>query len=199
MYGTMFQVALLMLFGGTTNYILQSNINIALVEMTNPNNPYGPYINWTSYSGGENPRENVKDAAGYVKSAFFLGYVLNMVPGGWLAQIYGAKKVLGFAMLGCTLLTSLIPWVSSLDLSPSGLVGVLFAIMMAQGLLSGTVFPSFNIIINKWSPLSENSKFVAVAHTGMFLGTVVAYLMSGLIMQYLSWTWVFYSTRDGNL
>ena len=51
--------------------------------MTNPNNARGPYVNFTTYHGGENnPEANVKDAAGQIKSAFFLGYVFTGIPGG---------------------------------------------------------------------------------------------------------------------
>ena len=41
-----------MFTGLLATYIMRINLNIALVEMTNPNNAYGPYINWTSYSQG---------------------------------------------------------------------------------------------------------------------------------------------------
>ena len=48
------QVAFLVLFGCTINLMLRNNINMALVEMNNPANLYGPYINWTTYGGGGN-------------------------------------------------------------------------------------------------------------------------------------------------
>ena len=46
-------MAFLVLSGCTINYILRNNINIALVEMNNPDNLYGPYVNWTTYGGGD--------------------------------------------------------------------------------------------------------------------------------------------------
>ena len=64
----------------TTNIVL-NNINIALVEMTNLNNPYGPYINWTTFGSGKNAADSVKDASGQVKSAINLGLVITQLPG----------------------------------------------------------------------------------------------------------------------
>ena len=44
------QIALLLFVGLMCNYMMRTNINIALVEMTNVNNTYGPYCNWTGVS-----------------------------------------------------------------------------------------------------------------------------------------------------
>ena len=60
--------------------------------MTNPNNPYGPYINWTTYGGGNNPSESVKDASSQVKSAVNLGIIFTQLPGGRLAEMFGAMQ-----------------------------------------------------------------------------------------------------------
>ena len=54
-------------------------------------------------------------------------------------------------------------------------------------------------LVNRWAPAAEKSKFVTTSFAGVMLGTVTTFPMSGLIMEYLSWTWVFYITRGGNL
>ena len=175
------------------------NINIALVEMTNPNNPYGPYINWTTIGWGDNAADSVKDALSQVKSALNLGCFFSHLPGGRLAEMFGAKKVIGISMLLSTLLSAATPLVCYLPLSPSGLVWVLYAIQFIQGLLQGAIIPSINTVISQWAPASEKSRFIAFTYNGIYLGIIFAYPMFGLIMEYLSWTWVFYIPRSGNL
>ena len=54
-------------------------------------------------------------------------------------------------------------------------------------------------LVNRWAPAAEKSKFVTNSFAGVMLGTVITFPMSGLIMEYLSWTWVFHITRSGNL
>ena len=189
-----FQIALLALFGGTANYILRSNINIALVEMNNPNNSYGPYVNFTTYQGGDNAEANVKNAAGQVKSAFFLGYVLTGIPAGKLTDVYGAKKTFALTTFLSSLLCSAIPLVSYMNLSSSAQVWAMYAIRMVQGMLQGPLFPSLTLVVNKWSPLSEKGKFISVCYSCVLIGYIITFPMSGLIMEYLSWTWVFYIT-----
>ena len=113
--------------------------------------------------------------------------------------MYGAKKAFGLTTLLSSILCSLVPLVCYLDLSTRTLVWALNVIRLAQGLLQGPLFPSLSLVINKWSPASEKCKFVAVCHSCVLIAYVITFPMSGLIMEYLSWTWVFYITRGGNL
>ena len=163
--------------------------------MTDPSNPYGPYINWTTFNGWESSAaDSVKDASGQVKSAFYLGYTVTHLPGGRLAEIFGAKKIVCLSMLLSTLLAIATPLVCYLSLSPSGLVWVLYTIQMVLGLLQGVLYPSFSTVVSQWAPLSEKAKFIAFMCTGQNLGIILTYPLCGLIMEYLSWTWVFYIT-----
>ena len=46
---------------------------------------------------------------GRVLSSFFVGYLLTQVAGGWLAERYGGKIVLGFGVVFWSLFTMLTP------------------------------------------------------------------------------------------
>ena len=140
---------------------------------------------------------NVKDASAHLKSAFYLGFFLNQLPGGMLAERWGGYRVFGVSMAGCALLCSAIPLAAGY-LSGRTLVGVLYAVRLVQGLLAAVTFPSLMVLATKWSPLSEKNKFITCLWAGCTFGICVTYAMCGLIMEYLSWTWVFYTTRDGN-
>lgn len=52
---------------------------------------------------------------GYLIGCFFWGYICTEIPGGRLAEIYGARKVFGYATLGATVLTLLTPLAAKID------------------------------------------------------------------------------------
>lgn len=41
--------------------------------------------------------------------AFFYGYIITQIPGGWLAEVFGGKKLFGFGVLCTAILTLLTP------------------------------------------------------------------------------------------
>jgi len=47
--------------------------------------------------------------AGWVLAAFFYGYLLTQIPGGWLAQRVGGKWVFGVGVLMTSVFTVLTP------------------------------------------------------------------------------------------
>src|SRR4029453_6953942 len=53
---------------------------------------------------------------GTILSAFFVGYLLTQLPGGWLADRFGGKSVVGFAVAWWSLATFLTPFASVLPL-----------------------------------------------------------------------------------
>ncbi|XP_023521860.1 probable anion transporter 6, chloroplastic [Cucurbita pepo subsp. pepo] len=50
--------------------------------------------------------------AGLVQSSFFWGYALSQLPGGWLAKIFGGRKVLEIGVLTWSLSTALVPFLA---------------------------------------------------------------------------------------
>ncbi|KAL0427242.1 UNVERIFIED_CONTAM: putative anion transporter 6, chloroplastic [Sesamum latifolium] len=50
--------------------------------------------------------------AGLVQSSFFWGYALSQLPGGWLAKIFGGRKVLEVGVLVWSLATAMVPVVA---------------------------------------------------------------------------------------
>ncbi|CAK7338574.1 unnamed protein product, partial [Dovyalis caffra] len=50
--------------------------------------------------------------AGLVQSSFFWGYALSQLPGGWLAKIFGGRKVLKIGVLTWSLATALLPFLA---------------------------------------------------------------------------------------
>ena len=46
---------------------------------------------------------------GTILGAFFYGYIVTQLPGGWLAERVGGKRLFGFGCVGTALLTLLTP------------------------------------------------------------------------------------------
>lgn len=67
-----------------------------------------------------------KDEQGYVLSAFFWGYIFSQVLGGYLAGRYGGRIVIGFTVLGSSILTLL---------SPLAATTSVFAFIIARALM----------------------------------------------------------------
>jgi MFS family permease len=120
---------------------------------------------------------------GTLFSAFFVTYVLGMVPGGWLADRYGAKLVLGAGAAiwsTATLLTGF----------ASGFISLLL-LRLLLGLGETAAFPSTSKLI---------ATSIANAHIGLANGAIgFAYLVGpavgtfagGLLMARLGWRPVF--------
>ena len=52
---------------------------------------------------------NLACVLGWILSAFFYGYILTQIPGGWLAERVGGKWVFGVGVVMTSLLTLLTP------------------------------------------------------------------------------------------
>jgi len=123
---------------------------------------------------------------GIVLSSFFYGYLATQVLGGWLADRYGGKVVLGFGVLWWSLFTLLTPPAAFVSLT------VLFIIRVGMGLGEGVAFPAIHNLFARWAPAHERARFVALNTSGIPLGTVGALFLTPLIVLAWGWSWVFY-------
>jgi ACS family sodium-dependent inorganic phosphate cotransporter len=121
---------------------------------------------------------------GTVLSAFFLGYFLTQIPGGWLSDRWGAKGILGGAVTWWSLVTMLTPFAHT--------TSSMMAIRVALGLGEGMSPPCLYTSIARWVPVSERSRASAFIATGMYLGIIMAFPVAVWVMTHLGWPWVFY-------
>jgi MFS transporter, ACS family, solute carrier family 17 (sodium-dependent inorganic phosphate cotransporter), other len=121
---------------------------------------------------------------GTVLSAFYWGYSLSPIPGGWLADRLGGKRVLGFGAAWwslCTILTPLAP----------GHAGFL-AIRALLGLGEGVNAPATQSLASRWLPSHERTRGIALSYSGSSVGTIIAFPLTTLIITTLGWHAVFY-------
>ncbi|TMW43694.1 hypothetical protein DOY81_011226, partial [Sarcophaga bullata] len=108
-------------------YALRVNLSVGIVAMTDKNATQSDYedFDWD---------ESTKS---YLLSSFFWGYITTQIPGGQIAQKYGAKTILLVGVTLCSLLSLLTPVAAHL-----GGWKLLFALRVIQGMLQGCVHPA---------------------------------------------------------
>ena len=124
---------------------------------------------------------------GLVLSSFFVGYMLFMFASGLLANRFGGKRVLGFAVLAWSLFTLITPLMASISL------GALIAARIGMGIGEAAMFPSAIELFSRWVPLSERTRAVARMLSGIPLGTLVGLIATGWIVSHYDWPMAFYS------
>ncbi|MEW6296556.1 MAG: ACS family MFS transporter [Thermodesulfobacteriota bacterium] len=121
---------------------------------------------------------------GTVLSAFFVGYFLTQVPGGWLADRWGTKGLLGGAVVWWSLVTLLTPFARTLP--------AMLTVRIALGLGEGLSPPALYSTAARWIPAHERSRVMAFLSTGMYVGLIIAFPVAVWIMTRWGWPWVFY-------
>lgn len=98
---------------------------------------------------------------GLILSAFYWGYVLTHLPGGYLAERFGGKYTLSLGILSTAIFTLLTPVVVEWGDSTW-----LVVLRVLQGLGEGTTFPALSALLAMWIPLKERSKLGSLVFGG---------------------------------
>ena len=149
-------------------YIDRVNISVAIIPMQNQ-------FGWS------------ESQVGLILGSFYAGYMVSMTLGGYLADKYGGKKVLGYGLLLWSFFTVITP-----AFAYSGL-WLLILIRILMGLGEGITFPSWHAIYARWIPFKERTRSIAITNSGISVGTVFGYVVAAIIISRYSWEWVFYS------
>lgn len=121
--------------------------------------------------------------------AFHYTYPLAHIPSGLLLDRFalGRQYVLvTFAVAG--IVVALGPLAAA---SGAHSFGWLLAQRSLLGLLQGGTFPNIQRLISRWAPRSELGLF-AIANHGSNLGTILACIISGVVIERFGWQWSFY-------
>lgn len=123
--------------------------------------------------------------AGLVQSSFFWGYALSQLPGGWLAKIFGGRKVLEIGVLIWSLATALVPVLAGF------MPGLILARIMV-GIGEGVSPSAATDLIARTIPLAERSRAVGFVFGGLSVGSVLGLLFAPPLIQNFGWESVFY-------
>lgn len=117
--------------------------------------------------------------SGLILSAFFLGYALMQLPGGLLADKYGAKRVILIAVIVWSVFTGLtaIAWTLS----------VLLVIRFLFGIGEGGFQPAASKIISTSFPVNERSKAMSIMLTSSGIMAMLVPIISAALLVTIGW------------
>ncbi|XP_076263031.1 putative inorganic phosphate cotransporter [Rhynchophorus ferrugineus] len=175
-------------------YNLRVVLNVAIVEMVEP--PESTNISESACpqyetvnivrEGGKFPWPRNTEAL--VLYAFFFGYILSHVPGGWLADKYGGRYVLGMSVFASALVTSIFPYFTI-----KGGHWVAVTLRALLGLAQGPILPTVSSFVSTWVPSFERTLLGGIAYGGTNLGTILGSIFTGIIIEASdSWKMAFY-------
>jgi ACS family glucarate transporter-like MFS transporter len=121
---------------------------------------------------------------GLVQTLFFFGYALMQVPGGMIAEFFGARKAMTLAISwwsAFTLFTA-----SSSNFFTFGLVRALF------GIGEGPLYPGGSVLVRKWFNQKERATANSFILAGSFVGPVLAPAITVCVITAFGWKAIFY-------
>ena len=110
----------------------------------------------------------------------------SKIPGGFLADKFGARVLLSAGMLCTSFLTLFTAIVA--DWGPDWLI----ALRILEGLGEGVTYPAAASFWARWAPAHERSKMIGFCFAGAQMGTVLAIPLTGLLIEISGWPSVFY-------
>ena len=129
---------------------------------------------------------------GYVFSAFGWSYVLAQLPGGWLLDRFGSKRVYAVSIFVWSLFTVLQGGITFLTATVATAVVMLFSMRLLVGLAEAPSFPANARIVAAWFPTNERGTASAIFNSAQYFSTVLFAPIMGWITHTYGWPYVFY-------
>jgi sugar phosphate permease len=120
---------------------------------------------------------------GVLLSAFFWGYVLTQIPGGWVAGKFSAKQVIIWALIVWGIAAILTGVVHSLT-------GLLF-VRFLMGLSEGLVWPAFSMFFVNWYPDHERARAVNFSEMSLPISSIIMAPLAGWMIAQWNYQMMF--------
>lgn len=131
-----------------------------------------------------------KVVMGYAFSAFGWAYVIGQIPGGWLLDRFGSKRVYICSIVAWSVFTFLQGFIGYFEAATA--VVVLFALRFLLGLAEAPSFPGNARIVAAWFPTAERGTASAVFNSAQYFATVMFAPLTGWITYRFGWPYVFF-------
>ena len=131
---------------------------------------------------------------GQIFSAFVLGYALFQIPGGWLGDRWGPRRVLTFAVVWWSIFTALTAIAPTLPLAHFlGIMGSLMVVRFLIGIGEAAALPNFNRAVANWHPPQERGLGIGITIGGIGIGSALTPPVTAWIMVNFGWQTAFYA------
>ncbi|CAG9533493.1 unnamed protein product [Cercopithifilaria johnstoni] len=175
-------VVLLAFLGFANMYAMRANLSVAIIQMTS--DTVVTTVDGQQVKKAEFKWDSITQGA--ILGAFFYGYFLTQLPGGYLAHRYGGKFVYFAGVFGTAIFTLLSP-----PLAKLGKVSIMAA-RFWEGFFEGVSYPAMHAILGNWTPTMEKTRMSAISYSGSYFGTVIAMPVSAVIGLHFGWPTIFY-------
>ena len=127
---------------------------------------------------------------GYIFSAFGWSYVLAQLPGGWLLDHFGSRKIYAVSLFTWSFFTFITGFTGFL----TGLtaVVVLFILRFLLGIAEAPAFPANSRISVAWFPTKETGTAAAIFNSAQYFATVLFAPLLGFIVHTYGWKYSFF-------
>lgn len=122
--------------------------------------------------------------AGLVQSAFFWGYILSQLPGGYLTSKHGGRKVMPGGVAMWSLATAAVPLLA-------GTVPGLCISRAAVGLGEAVAPSAATDMVSRVVPQNERSTAVSMVFGGLHVGSILGLLAAPYLITHFGWETVF--------
>jgi len=126
---------------------------------------------------------------GLLFSAFAWAYVIGQIPGGWLLDRFGTKRVYAWSIFlwsTFTILQAPVGWYSV-----SVAVVVMFVLRFMVGLAESPSFPGNSRMAAAWFPAAERGTAAGIFTSAQYFATVLFAPLMGWIVYQFGWHYVF--------
>jgi ACS family glucarate transporter-like MFS transporter len=131
---------------------------------------------------------------GQIFSAFVFGYALFQVPGGWMGDRWGPRRILTFAVIWWSIFTALTAIAPTLHLANFiGIMGSLMVVRFLIGIGEAAALPNFNRSVANWHPPQERGLGIGITIGGIGIGSALTPPVTAWIMVNYGWQTAFYA------
>ncbi len=127
---------------------------------------------------------------GYIFSAFAWSYVICQLPGGWLLDRFGSKRVYFFSIFFWSLFTFI---QGTIGFLAGGIAVIsLFLLRLLVGAAEAPSFPGNSRITQSWFPTRERGRAAAIFNSAQYFSTVIFAPFMGWVVFNFGWQAVFF-------
>lgn len=130
---------------------------------------------------------------GFIFSGFSWAYVVAQLPGGYLLDRFGAKKVYGWSLGLWSAVTFVVGFVGIISTPVLVTVATLFGLRLVLGVVEGPAFPANARITTMWFPTGERGRAAMIFTSAQYLATALFAPIMGWMTFTFGWRWSFFA------
>src|SRR5438034_11104214 len=121
---------------------------------------------------------------GLVFSSFLFGYALFQTPAGWLADRFGARRMLFVGVLWWGLFSALTAGIST---RMGSALTLLIVIRFLLGAGEAIIYPTSNQFVSRWIPSNERGIANGIIFAGVGIGAGITPPLISFLMAHYGW------------